>query len=32
MKIKVYDTEIRTRDERETHHADFDKKKGVGTR
>lgn len=32
MKIKIYDTEIRTRDERETRHADFDKKKGAGMR
>ena len=31
MKIKVYDTEIRTRDEREIQHPEFDTK-GVGTR
>jgi hypothetical protein len=31
MKVKVYDTEIRTKDEREIHHQDFNKK-GAGTR
>jgi hypothetical protein len=32
MKVKVYDSEIRTRDEREILHLDFDKRKGAGTR
>ena len=30
MKVKVYETEIRNRDEREIRHPDFDKKKGAG--
>jgi len=30
MKIKVYDKELRTLDEREVHHPDFDKRKGAG--
>ena len=28
MKIKIYDTEMRTRDEREIRHPDFDKRRG----
>ena len=32
MKVKVYETEIRNRDEREIRHPDFDKKKGAGIR
>ena len=31
MKIKVYDTEIRTKDEREIRHPEFNKK-GAGMR
>ena len=32
MKVKVCDTEMRTRDEREILYPTLDKKKGVGTR
>ena len=32
MKVKIYDTEMRTRDEREIRCPDFEKKKGAGTR